>query len=167
MPGYINPYMQTFAPYGGNAYAAYPTVQPQPTVVPQQAYAQTPMTSNVIGVDGEVGAKAYMVPNGSTGPIALWDTNDNVIYLRTFNAAGMPNPLRKLRYTEEDISQSIPNNQSGSAAPAPDMSQYVTKQDLEELKQEIQSMNRNNNYNVRGNNNPNNNRNNNQNDQGR
>lgn len=105
---------------------------------PQPAPMATPMQSNVIPVDGEVGAKAFSAPAGSTGPIALWDTNDNVIYLRTFNAAGMPNPLRKLRYTEEEPMQNLPNGQSG--AMQPDMSMYATKDDFESLRQEIRQM---------------------------
>lgn len=110
----------------------YQSYAPQPTPV------ATPMQSNVIPVDGEVGAKAFSAPAGSTGPIALWDTNDNVIYLRTFNAAGMPNPLRKLRYTEEEPMQNLPTGQSGAAMP--DMSQYVTRDDFESLRQEIRQM---------------------------
>lgn len=105
--------------------SGYAPVQPQP------------MQSNVIGVDGEVGAKAFNIPNGPIGPIALWDTNDNVIYMRTFNAAGMPMPLKKLRYVEEEPVQSLPG-QSGSSI---DTSQFATKDDFEALKQEIRQMN--------------------------
>lgn len=134
MASYYNPYMQpsyTPATYTG---AMYQT----PAVMPQQSYApaQPPMQSNVIGVDGEIGAKAFNIPNGSTGPIALWDTNDNVIYMRTFNAAGMPMPLKKLRYVEEEPVQMLPG-QSGTAV---DTSQFVTKSDLEQLRNEIRQM---------------------------
>lgn len=130
---YYNPYIQPT--YFGT---------PAPVMPQQQSFAPmpqqpAPMSSNVIGVDGEIGAKAYMVPNGSTGPIALWDTNDNVIYLRTFNAAGMPNPLRKLRYTEEELTPQLPAGQSGSPAPV-DSSMFATKDDLEALRQEIRNM---------------------------
>jgi hypothetical protein len=134
MGSYINPYyMNTAVPMNGYPYPGQSTAVP----MPQQSYAMQPtMSSNVIPVDGEVGAKAYMVPTGSTGPIALWDTNDNVIYLRTFNAAGMPNPLRKLRYTEEAPMQNL----SGGTANEVDTSQFVTKKDFDELRQEIQNL---------------------------
>lgn len=129
---YQNPY-----PYGApmQSYAANPY---QTGVMPQQSYApaQPPMQSNVIGVDGEIGAKAFNIPNGSTGPIALWDTNDNVIYMRTFNAAGMPMPLKRLRYVEEEPAQALPA-QSGAAV---DTSQFVTKTDFEQLRNEIRQM---------------------------
>lgn len=148
--------MAIFPNYGQPmAPTVYPNVYPgtnYQTAVPiQQSYTPAPMSSNVIPVDGEVGAKAYMVPSGSTGPIALWDTNDNVIYMRTFNAAGMPNPLKKLRYVEEEPAPVLPA-QSGSASPI-DTSQFVTKSDLEALRQEIhqlsqRSANQNGNQNV-------------------
>ena len=136
MASYFNPYLQPSGypvSYGGISYQTTP-VQP----VVQQSYTSSPMPmqSNVIGVDGEIGAKAYNIPNGSTGPIALWDTNDNVIYMRTFNAAGMPMPLKKLRYTEEEPSIALPA-QSGTGI---DTSQFVTKSDLEQLRNEIRQM---------------------------
>ena len=140
MPGYTNPYNM-----GNSWYAGYNPYSGNVSMMPavSQSYAAAPaapMSSNVIPVDGEVGAKAYMVPNGSTGPIALWDTNDNVIYLRTFNAAGMPNPLKKLRYTEEEPVNALPPGQSG-ASQSIDTSNFATKEDFESLRNEIRQMN--------------------------
>lgn len=134
MASFYNPYLQQpgypISYNGSNVY------QPQPAQ-PGYSYTPTPpMTSNVIPVDGEIGAKAYNIPNGSTGPIALWDTNDNVIYMRTFNAAGMPMPLKKLRYTEEEPVIALPA-QSGTPV---DTSQFVTKSDFEQLRNEIRQM---------------------------
>lgn len=130
---YYNPYLsQPGYPisYGGSAYQT-PMQQ-----VPQQSFAPAaPMQSNVIGVDGEVGAKAFQIPSGATGPIALWDTNDNVIYMRTFNSAGMPNPLKKLRYVEEEPVQNLPAQSGGM-----DPNQYVTKDEFASLREEIRQM---------------------------
>ena len=135
MANYYNPYLQQQVPFGYSGNMYQPPVQ---QAMPQSySQAQMPMQSNVIGVDGEIGAKAFNVPNGSTGPIALWDTNDNVIYMRTFNAAGMPMPLKKLRYVEEEPAQMLPG-QSGGAV---DTSQFVTKTDFEQLRNEIRQMN--------------------------
>ena len=132
-PNYGQPMMPTAYQVPSYSGTNYQTAVPMP-----QSYSPAPMSSNVIPVDGEVGAKAYMVPSGSTGPIALWDTNDNVIYMRTFNAAGMPNPLKKLRYVEEEPAQMLPS-QSGAASQI-DTSQFVTKDDFEALRQEIRQM---------------------------
>lgn len=128
--------MASVYPYIQNQMAGMPMMQQsygQPTYAP----VQPPMQSNVIPVDGEVGAKAYMIPSGSTGPIALWDTNDSVIYLRTFNAAGMPNPLQKLRYVEEQPTPILP---AQSGAGAIDTSNFATREDLEAIRQEIRAL---------------------------
>lgn len=143
MATFYNPYLQQPGlpvSYGGSAYQ-------MPQVQQSYAPAQPPMQSNIIGVDGEIGAKAFNIPNGSTGPIALWDTNDNIIYMRTFNAAGMPLPLKKLRYTEEEPVPLLPA-QSGATV---DTSQFVTKSDLEQLRNEIRQMAQQRNMNQNGN----------------
>ena len=67
------------------------------TMQPQQ-------TQGLIWVDGEVGAKAYQLPPGwpANTPLALWDTNDTVIYLKSTNQMGMPNPLQIAHYQLEE-----------------------------------------------------------------
>ena len=99
---------------------------------------QTPsqQTGNLIWVDGEVGAKAYQVPAGipANQPIALWDTNDTVIYLKSINQMGMPNPLQKAHYTLEEHRGTGP---ATSGAEQPDATQYVRKEDMERMKQEL------------------------------
>ncbi len=75
----------------------------QPAQMPvQQPQPQPIQNSGMIWVDGEIGAKAYQL-NGQTGPVALWDTNDTVIYLKSVNQMGMPNPLQKIRYQMEEL----------------------------------------------------------------
>ena len=63
-----------------------------------------PQQQGLIWVDGEVGAKAYQLPAGwpVNTPIALWDTNDTVIYLKSTNQMGMPNPLQIAHYQLEE-----------------------------------------------------------------
>lgn len=103
----------------------------QPMYQAPQSYAPAPMPlpGEIIGVDGEAAARAYQVPAGlQPGKfIALWDTNDKKIYLKSVNQMGMPNPVQVLKFEFE-----TPQNTSG--APAGD---YATKADLERLKQEI------------------------------
>lgn len=109
------------------AYAAAPQVQPN-----QQS------GHGLIWVDGEVGAKAYQLPSGwpANQPIALWDTNDTVIYLKSINPMGMPNPLQKAHYKLENYQQVSPMK-SGDDEPSHDMSEYVKKSDLEKMKQDL------------------------------
>lgn len=105
--------------------------------------AQPSMPIGIIWVDGEIGAKAYQVPtNWPSGvPIPLWDSNDQVIYLKSMNQVGMPNPLQKIRYTiEEQPLLPAVSNASGESSE----NKYVTKADLETLKNELREMLRNN-----------------------
>lgn len=71
------------------------------------------------------------IPAGT--PIALWDTNDQIIYLKSVNQMGMPNPLQKIHYTmDENQMKYLPAGQSGSPEP-----NYVTKEDLDIFKNEL------------------------------
>ena len=65
-------------------------------------------------------------------PIALWDTNDTVIYLKSINPMGMPNPLQKAHYTLEGNANDVSHGRSGDS-----QEQYVTKEDMNKMKQEI------------------------------
>ncbi len=67
--------------------AAYP--QPQPTA--QQS-------SPIIWVQGEEGAKAYMVAAGNS--VLLMDSENSKFYIKSTDASGMPQPLRVFDYTE-------------------------------------------------------------------
>lgn len=131
MPNYLpTTYQPSF--YGGigqQMYPQYPNQQAQPVTQPQQ-------TGGLIWVDGEVGAKAYQLPSGlpANQPVALWDTNDTVIYLKSVNPMGMPNPLQKAHYTLEEYRGTGP---ATSGAEQPDATQYVRKEDMERMKQEL------------------------------
>lgn len=148
MPNY-----NTFPSYG--AYPAYPnnSYQQQYSQAGQQAYVQQPvqpqqsMMTGICWVDGEVGAKAQQLPAGwdTSKPFPMWDTNDQIIYLKSFNPMGMPNPLTKLHYTIEESYRPAPMMSNQAALPAGDttsqtthdMSQYVKKEDLDRMKEEL------------------------------
>ena len=138
MANYPVPYQNNWG-YSGIGQQVYPQYTPTVSTQPQQA-TQTPATG-LIWVDGEVGAKAFQLPQGlpANQPVALWDTNDTVIYLKSVNQFGMPNPIQKARYKLEGV-------KSGEAAQAfsgelerkdPDLTQYVKKEDLERMKQDL------------------------------
>lgn len=147
MPNYQNPYF----PYNNNIYGNY--------VTPQQSYSPQPQVQSPVRamewVEGEIGAIAYQMPPGwpANTPIPLWDNKSTTIFLKSWNQMGVPNPLQRIPYTLPEQG-SLPDTQH-SGATAPDMSQYVTKQDLESLRQELRSMqqngNRNGNQNGNGN----------------
>lgn len=147
MPNYYNPYNFYPTTYQPMSYG----MQTQPQMpMAQQSYAppqggQAPKMME--WVEGEVGAKAFQMPNGwpANSPIPLWDSTDTVIYLKSWGPMGIPNPMQKLRYEmPEQQNQALLNSGSNgmsgnSGNQQPDMSQYVTKQDLEEIKKEMRN----------------------------
>lgn len=134
MPGYFNPYNMLYPA----SYAGAPQMWQQPMAsVPQQ----TPMFS-MCWVGSEMEAQGRQMPQGVT-QLAMWDSTKPVIYLKSINQMGMPNPMQKLHYTVEAEANALPaasESVNVSEQAATDMSQYVTKQDLNQLKNEIRSM---------------------------
>lgn len=149
-PNMYNTYGQMY----GNSYGQqmYPQSMQGMQGMQPQVYGQTPAVKGEIEwVDGEVGAKAYQIPAGMTKPVALWDTNDTVIYLKSVNQYGIPNPIQKIHYRMEEMvpkymGQDQARLESVDAQPEtkPDMTGYVRKDELdamkEELKEAIRSM---------------------------
>ena len=80
-----------FTPYGYNPYYPPPMQdnlmqmrqQFQPPVQPSPAPQQ-----GMIWVQGETGAKSYMVASGNTVP--LWDSENQTIYIKSVDASGIP-----------------------------------------------------------------------------
>ena len=127
--------------YSANNYSAYQPMQTQ-YAQPAVSYQAQQQPVGIIWVDGEVGAKAYQLPSNwpVNAPMPLWDTNDTVIYLKSTNQMGMPNPLQKIHYTMEEAKTTPMVGNSGNtqpALPAPDMSNYVTKEDFDRMKEEL------------------------------
>ena len=115
--------------------------QQYPAQTSQTQSFTSPMKGVIEWVDGEVGARAVQIPMGMTMPVALWDTNEPVIYVRSINQYGMPNPIKKIRYTvEEDApkqNSDMARLTSGSEEPKHDMSEYVRKDELADIKDEL------------------------------
>lgn len=148
MPTYGNSYYPSA--FNGNMYGSnYAAGMPMDVGMRMnpQGYsaAPQPIIKSMEWVEGEIGAKAFQIPTGwpANTPIPLWDSTDKVIYLKSVNQLGMPNPLQKLRYEIEETPNALitNGNQSGNSGTNQDMSQYVTKKDLDELRQEIRGMN--------------------------
>ena len=70
----------------------------QPYYSPQftQNIPQSQNTGNLIWVQGEAGAKSYMVAPNTT--VQLWDSEQQTIYLKSADASGMPS-IKTLDYT--------------------------------------------------------------------
>ena len=135
MPNFYNPYNFYPQSYMNQGYGQMPM---------QQSYAPAQVSQGpkmMEWVEGEVGAKAFQMPNGwpANSPIPLWDSTDTVIWLKSWGPMGIPNPMQKLKYEmpEQNNQERLMSGNPGASEP--DMSQYVTKADLEEIRKELKN----------------------------
>lgn len=109
------------------AYPNYP--YPQYNPYQPQMQAQQMATSQIIWVQGEAGAKSYLVAPGNT--VQLWDSEQQTIYLKSADASGMPS-IKILDYTVRETNR-VPVPQVMST-------DYATKADIESLKGQIEAI---------------------------
>ena len=98
----------------------------------QQPYQQTQqqMNNNIIWIQGEAGAKSYLVAPNTTVP--LWDSESQTIFLKSADASGMPS-MKVLDYT-------IRGGSAPSTAVSATEIPYATKDSVEALQTEIDSL---------------------------
>lgn len=101
-----------------------PTSVTQPNI--QQSNQSNTGLNGIIWVQGEAGAKSYLVAPNTT--VQLWDSESQTIYLKSADASGMPS-IKILDYTIRETSNQQPPIQT---QPQVDMSQFVTWDALEE-----------------------------------
>ena len=90
------PYQPGFAP--GYYPMGQPSAMPDQLALLRQNYQQPQQSAPIIWVQGEEGAKAYMVAAGNS--VLLMDSENSVFYIKSTDASGMPQPLRVFDYTE-------------------------------------------------------------------
>lgn len=97
--------------------------------LPQQ---QQSNTSSIIWVQGEAGAKSYLVAPNTT--VQLWDSENQCIYLKSADASGMPS-IKTLDYTIR---------QEGATSPVQAIQKQdginVSKSDLDALQSQIDAL---------------------------
>lgn len=101
----------------------------QPNYQPVQNPPQNQNTG-IIWVSGEAGARGYPVAPNTT--IQLWDSEAQIVYLKSADASGMPS-IKILDYTIRDSAV------QGNALQKPqiDLSGYVTKEEFEKRMSEV------------------------------
>lgn len=119
---YYNPYQAQYVPQVQGTQMSFANQQPQQN------------NNGLIWVQGETGAKSYLVAPNST--VLLMDSENQRFYLKSSDASGMPLPLRIFEYTEK--AQNAPNKAQDSQMI--DYSSFATKAELETLKNEIDSI---------------------------
>lgn len=102
---------------------------PPQQVIPQQIPTPQPQSNGLLWVQGEAGAKSYLVAPNNT--VDLWDSEAPVIYLKSADASGMPS-MKILDYTIRDAS-----NMPLKTPLSSKVGEYATKEELEALKAEI------------------------------
>lgn len=109
----------------------YPATYQPVYQIPQQQ----PQQSGIIWVQGEAGAKSYMVAPNST--VTLWDSENQTIYLKSADASGMPS-IKTLDYTIREA-----RNVTNTAPVIPDdkLSTYATKDEIKAVSDRITAIN--------------------------
>lgn len=105
-PNYVNPMMQN---------------GPQ---MPQNASATS--SSGITWVQGEAAAKSF--PVGAGQSVLLMDSEDSVMYIKSTDQSGMPQPLRIFDYTER-TSEVGPSKK--------ETSEYVSRSEFDEFKEDV------------------------------
>lgn len=128
--------MAFYNPYAAGGY--YPS-PPMPDQLAQyrQNYQmpQTPaqpvqQSAPIIWVQGEEGAKAYMVAAGNS--VLLMDSENSVFYIKATDASGMPQPLRIFDYSERAAQAKTPVQTSNT--------EYVTRAELNAITARLDAM---------------------------
>lgn len=118
---YYNPYL--------NPYQPQQITQP-PTGNTLQA--QSAVNNGIIWVQGEAGAKSYLVGAGNS--VLLMDSEQSRFYIKATDASGMPMPLRIFEYSEVST-----GNAPASPSNAKTDNDYVTHEELERRLKELET----------------------------
>ena len=124
MPNYPYYAYQPYQPY-------QPPMADQLTQLRQQQYQpmiqqtpQQPAQNGIIWVQGEEGAKAYMVAHGAS--VLLMDSENSSFYIKSTDQSGMPMPLRIFDYTERTAQRPV----QAQVIPS---EEYVTRAEFDAL----------------------------------
>ena len=112
--------------------------QPMAQTAPQQIAQPMAQQNNngLIWVQGEAGAKSYLVAPGNT--VMLMDAENSTFYLKSADASGMPLPLRIFDYKERSAMPSQPTS-APTSGELVNFDNFVTRKEFEELKASIAS----------------------------
>ena len=117
-----------YFPAGYQPMQYYPQNQ-QMVQQPQMQQPQQQAVTDIKWVQGEAGAKSYMVaPNTS---VTLWDSESQVIYIKSANASGLPT-MTVIDYTIR--------SDSSQKRPAVATSDFATKEEVSFLRDEIEAL---------------------------
>ena len=129
---YNNAFPTTYQPM---AYNSSPMPQQMPQMQPNQSQNQSVQNSPMIWVQGETGAKSYLLAPNTTLP--LWDSENQTIYLKSADASGMPS-MKILDYNIRD--NNPPQTPVAMEEPKAD---FVTHDEFKKFERDIKAQIRN------------------------
>lgn len=112
-----------------------PYYSPAPVQQPIANPAQQPAQGSLIWVQGEAGAKSYLVAPNST--VQLWDSEAQVVYLKSADASGMPS-MKVLDYTIRETGLNGSNTTPAGAVSSSSM--YATKEEIKAISERINAI---------------------------
>ena len=89
------------------------------------------MNNSMIWVQGEAGAKSYVLPNNTTLP--LWDSEAQTIYIKTVDQNGKPT-MTILDYVDRNAQDVVSDN--------PVKQEYVTNDQMEKINEQFTLINK-------------------------
>ena len=107
----------------------YPQAYQTAPVVNQQTNQQQ-ASGGIIWVQGEAGAKSYLVAPNQT--VQLWDSENQVIYLKSADASGMPS-IKTIDYT-------VRGSQGLSEAFEADKGKFISIDQFKSLQSELEAL---------------------------
>ena len=118
-------------------YNGYPaTYQPiYPVQGTQMSYANQQQQNGIIWVQGEAGAKSYMVAPNNT--VQLWESESQTIYFKSADASGMPS-FKILDYTIRDSVKTAAN--SPVSVSQDNLSGYATKDEIKAVSEQLSAL---------------------------
>lgn len=119
--------------YFPNGYYPQYYQNPQMSANPLQTAQNSSVAQNngIIWVQGEAAAKAY--PVGSGQSVLLMDSEDSIMYIKSTDQSGMPQPLRIFEYKEK----TSVHGESGITKKNDD---YVSRKEFEEFRHGIEKV---------------------------
>lgn len=91
--------------------------------------AQQGASGNLVWVQGEASAKAYPVASGQS--VLLMDSEDSVMYIKSTDQSGMPQPLRIFDYKERTQAHNSPTQ------PSTQKEEYVSRKEFEAFRDDV------------------------------
>jgi len=114
--------------YPQNYYQPYYPTQNNAQNAAQNAASN--YTGGIIWVQGEAAAKAF--PVGSGQSVLLMDSEDSIMYIKSTDQSGMPQPLRIFEYKE----RTTKHNEAGAAKAS--SGDFVSRSEFEDFRNSVE-----------------------------